>query len=54
MRDLGQKLLAVIFFGAVFFLLAYMSGLAPDGLLNGKWSASDDHPTNWSDTALHP
>jgi hypothetical protein len=34
--------------------LSWTVGFTPEGLSFGHWPASDDHPTNWYDTALHP
>jgi hypothetical protein len=51
-RDWGQKFVAVVLAGALF--VAVISGITRDGLLEGAWAGTDDHPTNWLDTALHP
>ena len=53
-RDWGQKFVAVVLAGALFVFVAVISGITPDGLLEGAWAGTDDHPTNWLDTALHP
>ena len=53
-RESGQELLAVVFIGALLVSLAFMTGITPDGLLHGQWAGTDDHPTNWADTVLHP
>ena len=40
-----------VFVVALFVAMAEVFGFIPEG--NGQWPEIDDHPTNWSDTALH-
>jgi hypothetical protein len=45
-------LFAILLFGWAFIM--YMYGFTWDGFEYGQWPPIDDHPTNWSDTVLHP
>jgi hypothetical protein len=54
MRESLQAALAVLAMSAILVALAAALGVTPEGLQYGKWPQTDDHPTNWADTALHP
>ena len=51
MRDLARNIVCTVFVVALFVAMAEVFGFIPEG--NGQWPEIDDHPTNWSDTALH-
>lgn len=54
MKRVVRECLSLVLMGAVLVGLAWVSGFTPDGILFGQWPGSDDHPTNWDDSALHP
>ncbi|MGA3132466.1 MAG: hypothetical protein ABSD59_16805 [Terracidiphilus sp.] len=54
MRESARECIAVLFVSAILVLLAVLCGFTPDGLLNGHWPDTGDHPENWADTTLHP
>ena len=54
MRQFFQECLAVLFSLAMLATLALVCGFTPSGILDGQWPSTDDHPTNWYATALHP
>jgi hypothetical protein len=54
LRKTAQTVFAILLIGAIFLMLALVCGVTPDGLLYGHWPDIDDHPTNWTDTGLHP
>ena len=54
MKDFFQNCLAVLFMLVLLAGIAWMAGITPDGVLYGHWPDTDDHPTNWYDSDLHP
>ncbi|HKF45891.1 MAG TPA: hypothetical protein VKB38_00940 [Terracidiphilus sp.] len=54
MRNFVRSAFILVFMAAILALMAFACGFTPDGILYGQWPASDDHPTNWCDTVLHP
>jgi hypothetical protein len=53
-RDLTRTAFALVFILVLSVLLAVAFGFTPDGILHGHLPESDDHPTNWNDSAQHP
>jgi hypothetical protein len=54
MREVARLGFAVLLMNAILLVLALLCGVTPDSLLYGQWPDTDDHPTNWADTVLHP
>jgi hypothetical protein len=54
MRAIIRNCLAFLFMFVLFLALAWVFGITPDGLFYGRWADTDDHPTNWDDSAQHP
>ncbi len=54
MRSFFKNLAALCCASCILLLLAFIMGLTPGALLDGHWTAVNDHPTNWDDLALHP
>ncbi len=54
MHDFFRSCLAFLLSLTLLAGIAWLAGFTPDGILYWHWSYSDDHPTNWYDTNLHP
>jgi hypothetical protein len=54
MREFNQSFLPVFIMAAILMGITWVFGFSPNGLIYGQWPLSDDHPTNWYDTVLHP
>lgn len=54
LRQFAAYFVKFVFLAYFLLMLAWFCGLTPDYIFYGDWSDTDEHPTNWLDSAQHP